>query len=311
MHAIQGMGLNRSARSSLGCACSSGIFKLGVACVLLGAIFSPWGRTTFAHDPSKVMSPFEGMGKIPFLVVGVVYGMQMVVVGVVLRTLTLRVFHHGSLAAQMQGVERSLWVFLFISAIGCVMYWYLWFGSGTFLLLTSSDGGPYLLLRNVFWLFSTPAQWFAFTHSCTKTSNEYLTKVITSTIALQILGIVMLAMPNFGLYATCFVLSSVFFARMIGLVLKFSIVQEFDFIAHRLLHLDIIVWVCYPVAHAMRQFGLISPWTEQVLIYSILDICTKTVTFSAIVMIHAYIILNGANEALQVINALTPKGPQP
>lgn len=41
-----------------------------------------------------------------------------------------------------------------------------------------------------------------------------------------------------------------------------------------------MLWTLYPIVAMMRMVGFMEPWTEQVLVYTLLDVAAKSVTFS-------------------------------
>eukprot|EP00419_Tripos_fusus_P035461 CAMPEP_0172784466 /NCGR_PEP_ID=MMETSP1074-20121228/204956_1 /TAXON_ID=2916 /ORGANISM="Ceratium fusus, Strain PA161109" /LENGTH=420 /DNA_ID=CAMNT_0013621469 /DNA_START=425 /DNA_END=1687 /DNA_ORIENTATION=- len=74
-------------------------------------------------------------------------------------------------------------------------------------------------------------------------------------------------------------------------------------VGHRVICFKTVIWSIYPVVSALRWMGVISSWTEQVLLFSTLDVVAKAITFSAIVACRAILWLAHINGSMQLVMA--------
>lgn len=283
---------------------------LGIISIIAG-IFLTWGLAgVIPSDPSQGSTetletptspetsskPFQEVTT--FVVVAISYAMQSCIAIVCLFGFSIQSHHQGSLGYQLGNIRKSLWVFLFISMLGLCVYSHFAFGSGTFLSMKSLDGGPHLGLRNVFWLLSTPCQWFCFASALTAATSKDLFKTVIATIVMQTTGIGFLAASGVVWRAIWFIASCIAFVVMFDEAFKLPRLQDFQQISSVALRVELLIWTLYPVAMCLRLAGVTSPWWEQVLVYSVLDIVTKTITLSVILATQFHIIVTGAHMAL-------------
>lgn len=238
----------------------------------------------------------------PFLVALIVYGMQTLLTGLCLLAVVRRTFYVGSLAPPLARAEKSLRIYLVVSITAMMTYTYLTFSSGSFLIVMSPAGGPHYLCRNLLWLVSTPGQWYAYCVACTAANRRQISSVITATIMMQLCGILMLTTGNFALILTFFLLGTTSFLAMFRCVFILPCVEDYSYLAKRLLVLEMILWSLYPVTVLLRLFGLINWWTEQVLVFTLLDVSTKSVTLTLILVCHFFTVVQEADRAFKLIN---------
>jgi len=282
---------------------------LGLACIT-AAIFASWGAAgVIPSSPAPVLVSTEDVptddfeNRNPFLVVLVAYGMQSCIAMICLASFSIQRHRQGSLAFQLENVRNSLWSFLYISTSGFLVYSYFAFGTGNFMHMKSVDGGIHLGLRNLFWMFSTPGQWYCFAKALSTATNEEIAFIFVVTLAMQSFGFLMLVLSSPVACAACFIAACIAFAMMFHAAFQLPLLKELGSISHSVLHLEIFSWAMYPTALCLRTVGWIDPWCEQVLIYSVLDILTKTITMGAILMTQFTIVLTGAHEALEAIES--------
>lgn len=293
----------------------SRISSLGVACAVLGVVTTcgltgvlPMNsvQVISANPPKASMEASETLDRpfpevLPFIIVVTAYALQSLIALLCMGALSSPMHHNGSLAFQLVNVRHSLRIFLLISTFGLAVYAYFAFASGRFLCIQSLDGGPHLGLRNIFWMLSTPGQWGCFAKSLTTASDSEISRILTATIAMQAFGMASLAQTSLALHLAFIFCGCVSFAVMFHAGLRLPLLEEFKPIAVVALNSELVTWGSYPVILIARTMGWIDPWTEQVLIYSILDIVTKTIMLSAILTTQFHIMISGAEEALQAL----------
>ena len=108
------------------------------------------------------------------------------------------------------------------------------------------------------------------------------------------------AMTHLVLYWASFIVAVLSVGPTFHVAYQLPLVKEFNFVSH-VYSAELALWALNPTALLMRTAGLLDPWHEQVLVYSILDICTNAVTLSVILLAHFQVIVTGADGALQVV----------
>lgn len=284
---------------------------VGAACVVLVRIATlanaHWAAAEMTEkdtlEGEKVKIDFEE--KTPFVVAEVTFGVQtsaaicfMWLLQYLAGLTNLGLESEKSPA--ISGLYDALKVYLIISSINFVGY--ACFATSCselmFVHLPGAGGVPYLRMRNVLWLISTPLQWLCFSRACTTAGMRDVAVVMASTVVMQLTGIIMLSATTVYGWSLCFCLSMLAFLVMFEKVFRFPLVKEVAFIARPVLYSELALWTAYPLAFCARGFGFIGLWTEQVLIYTVLDVLTKTICLSAIAMAHFYIVLSRTSKAM-------------
>eukprot|EP00929_Paragymnodinium_shiwhaense_P045348 TRINITY_DN2317_c0_g1_i1.p1 TRINITY_DN2317_c0_g1~~TRINITY_DN2317_c0_g1_i1.p1 ORF type:complete len:325 (+),score=32.86 TRINITY_DN2317_c0_g1_i1:108-1082(+) len=243
--------------------------------------------------------PFED--RTPFMVVTTIYFLQAAISGTILCVLAYR----KTDGAQLQTVRfrTSMKAVLFISLLGLLLYTYMWRERHCGLVVIQADGGPFFVVRNLFWLVSTPIQWYAFASACTTASAREIKHVVSPCIIMQFFGLCNLYAAGCAWAFTSWWVSAYFFIEMFVYAHALPVLPHFNRIGAVILRMDLLLWALYPVVFGLRYMAWVQPWTEQVLLYSLLDIATKTVSFSATVTTQFAVILANISEALSIISA--------
>jgi hypothetical protein len=159
--------------------------------------------------------------------------------------------------------------------------------------------GPHIGLRNAVWLVTTPLQWYIFCRTCTNASQNDVASIMAHTIIMQVTGLCCLVTGSSTLWVVMFVASSLAFVAMLWKAFTIPLIDDLQRIVRPVLYCELVLWTAYPVVFGARAAGLIGVWTEQVLVYTILDVCSKTITLNTIFMKCVYIILQRVQGLLQ------------
>jgi len=160
--------------------------------------------------------------------------------------------------------------------------------------------GKYLITRHMHWLVSTPTQWYAFGLTCTRATPEELGALYEATVNMQIHGILMLT-SNQRLSWFCLISSCGFFIEMFWRAFRLPLLKDMEIVGNRIRWANFVVWVLFPVAVLLRWADLIDAWTEQVLIFSSLDVLAKAITFMGILIARVVLWLAHINGIVQLV----------
>jgi hypothetical protein len=152
--------------------------------------------------------------------------------------------------------------------------------------------GPHIGLRNAVWLVTTPLQWYIFCKTCTNASLHDVASIMAHTVIMQVTGLCCLVTGSSTLFVAMFAASSLSFAAMFWKAFTVPpLIDDLARIVRPVLYCELALWAAYPVVFGARAAGLIGVWTEQVLVYTVLDVGAKTVTLTTILMTGVYVIL--------------------
>jgi hypothetical protein len=250
-----------------------------------------------------------GHTRIPFLVATVTFGTQTVVTcacALVARRMT-KLAHLNELQtedtkrmADLGGVAEALCVYACISLVSFCTYALFTFGSEKYFLIVQDKlHGPHIALRNITWLVSTPLQWYTFGRTCTDSSLSEIGRIMLYTVVMQVAGICVFLSSSSFMWYSMFMISSAAFVGMFWGAFYLDVPRDFETIIRPLLWLELILWIAYPIVLGCAAAGLVGTWTEQVVLFTLLDIGAKSVSLSAILMVYVYVVLSRVNVALQ------------
>eukprot|EP00929_Paragymnodinium_shiwhaense_P087901 TRINITY_DN48047_c0_g2_i1.p1 TRINITY_DN48047_c0_g2~~TRINITY_DN48047_c0_g2_i1.p1 ORF type:complete len:335 (+),score=31.91 TRINITY_DN48047_c0_g2_i1:154-1158(+) len=241
----------------------------------------------------------------PFVVAFCIFFMQSFGGALCLLVMLFR----GSDTEDTARIRDSITAFSLIALSETLVYGLLtvnpdhFFGESVFWVNFLEDGGPHILGRNLQWLLSTPLQWYCFARSCTQASPEQTRRLVVNTIMMQVVGLFSMLSVNLLLRYTMFAVSSFFLVLMFREAHKIPVPDEMRSVSRMILHLDIAVWNGYPLAVMLRFAGVISPWTEQVVAYTVLDILAKSVSITGIIATQLTMVLSKISEAARRLEA--------
>jgi len=274
------------------------LFIASVAVVSAGLISeSDLGRLQLPHASA---GPWASDSRAPFLTAATVFlchlasGVVFLIVFKSVRQLRDCWGNRFHLALQLQ---------VGMCCYGALMYLGKWLSLN--LYITEVPGvGPYLFSRHVHWLVSSPVQWYLFGLTCTPHRDPHeVWKVCFSCFAMQIYGILFVSAQDMKLQIICFIASCGYFVRMFWLAFHLPLMANMAIVGHRVLCFKTGIWSLYPVVSALRWMGVISSWTEQVLILTVLDLVAKTITFSSILACRVILVLAHIPGSMQLVMA--------
>lgn len=167
-------------------------------------------------------------------------------------------------------------------------------------LVIAVDVGDYLFTRHVHWLFSTPVQWFVFSHVCTKSKWEDMRSIYLGTVLTHVFGILLYFVED-RMRVFCFLASTFYFLDSFWHGFRLKLLKDMDVVGGRLRVMMFVSWTGFPLAMLLKWYGIIGPWEEQVLIVSVLDVVAKSVTFSAIIASRLVLSLARINGTVQLV----------
>eukprot|EP00929_Paragymnodinium_shiwhaense_P044567 TRINITY_DN22846_c0_g1_i1.p1 TRINITY_DN22846_c0_g1~~TRINITY_DN22846_c0_g1_i1.p1 ORF type:complete len:837 (+),score=167.75 TRINITY_DN22846_c0_g1_i1:92-2602(+) len=196
-------------------------------------------------------------------------------------------------------MQDSFQALLFINTLGSFMYF--WFFSAEAQLVVSlTDGSSCLLLRNIYWLVSTPLEWYIFAQSFTSCEVRQVLTICVTAALIQAFGIGAFLLRSPTLSSLCFCAGSLCFCFTFLFVYRLKLLPETMVLGQNLRSLFFALWCFYPLAILLRRFGLINPWMEQVMIYSLLDVVMKSVLMLALTAGRVVRAIAGMNGTMQL-----------
>jgi hypothetical protein len=238
-----------------------------------------------------------GSARAPFLVATVIFAMQSLVTGAILLvTSGMKKTRAGSGDAARPGhhlklIEEALLVYSVISTTSFCGYALLAFG---LVAPPVEMAGPHIWFRNAVWLVTTPLQWYVFCRTCTRASQHDVASIMAHAVIMQVTGLCCLATGSSTLWVVMFVACSLSVVAMFWKALTIPLIDSFELIVRPTLYFELALWTACPVVLGARAAGLIGVWTEQALMFTVLDVCAKTITLITILTTELYIILQRA-----------------
>eukprot|EP00927_Polykrikos_kofoidii_P035892 TRINITY_DN30390_c0_g1_i1.p1 TRINITY_DN30390_c0_g1~~TRINITY_DN30390_c0_g1_i1.p1 ORF type:complete len:823 (-),score=111.24 TRINITY_DN30390_c0_g1_i1:96-2564(-) len=166
--------------------------------------------------------------------------------------------------------------------------------------------GDHMILRNVVWINTTPVEWYIFAVIFTvseKGSWADSSKVYFFMNTTHIFTMILVFATSRPLVLGLWILTCCSFALMTQQIFQCCLLEETKVVAKRLRTTCVILWSAYPLLHAARRLGFISPWFEQVVAISIVDVLTKAATFVAILLSRFMVTISSINTTLQLVLA--------
>eukprot|EP00929_Paragymnodinium_shiwhaense_P052019 TRINITY_DN26091_c0_g1_i1.p1 TRINITY_DN26091_c0_g1~~TRINITY_DN26091_c0_g1_i1.p1 ORF type:complete len:329 (-),score=37.23 TRINITY_DN26091_c0_g1_i1:403-1389(-) len=204
-------------------------------------------------------------------------------------------------------IRDSLAAFCFIAAMETCHYFTLsvnpesCFGSRFVWVRFMEDGGPHILARNFVWLVSTPLQWYCYARSCSLATPQQVQRLCAATMLMQLFGILFILVWSSAIRLAMFLISCVFFLLMFREAHQIAATSEMRCLSLAMKWLKLLLWIGYPLAVALRLAGRLSPWMEQVLVYTALDVIAKTVTMTGILATQLTIVLARISEKTKLL----------
>mmetsp|Transcript_51934 Transcript_51934/g.121576 ORF Transcript_51934/g.121576 Transcript_51934/m.121576 type:complete len:745 (+) Transcript_51934:50-2284(+) len=241
--------------------------------------------------------PWVSQQNAPFLVAATVFTLQALVTTTALCL--VRVWQEFS---QEWGHRflRCLKAHASLSLFAAIVYGTEYF-STTHLVARHPVYGDHLIFRNLHWLFVTPWQWFIYASLCTTASASEIWSIAYPTVALHILALLMLLCTLPSLRFVCFGFSSLCEAIMFQRVFALHRLPEMYRVSSFIGRWKFGLWTAYPVVCFLRMLDCISGWSEQVVLYTILDVSTKALTLSLIVAARCAQFISNINGTLQLV----------
>eukprot|EP00419_Tripos_fusus_P089227 CAMPEP_0172866802 /NCGR_PEP_ID=MMETSP1075-20121228/82195_1 /TAXON_ID=2916 /ORGANISM="Ceratium fusus, Strain PA161109" /LENGTH=629 /DNA_ID=CAMNT_0013716011 /DNA_START=110 /DNA_END=1996 /DNA_ORIENTATION=- len=201
----------------------------------------------------------------------------------------------------MWGVRflRALQLHQAMSLIGAGLYFQKYMFRSLY-VVEAGETGLYLISRHIHWLLSTPTQWFVFGLTCSKATPEELRALYEATINMQIHGILMLT-RNRRLSWFCMLSSCGFFLEMFWRAFSLPLLPDMAKVGGRIRWVNFFVWVFFPIASLLRWADSIDAWSEQVLIFTSLDVIAKAITFTGILSARVVLWLAHIEGIVQVV----------
>jgi len=218
----------------------------------------------------------------PFLVAACVMTMQSLLVFVTF--IVTSSFWTGQSLSNSQRFTNTVKAYGFVSCFSAAFYWHLSTMPST-LVAKMPDDGDWIVSRSIHWHFTTPVQIFIFVSSCSPSRRD-LPLLICLCLLMQFFGLLMLLIHPLEWQVLCFGLSCVSYALLIGRMTMLTLLPNVDPLGKVILWLYVGLWTLYPVSTVLRAVGWIDDWTEQVLIFTILDVISKSITFGGLLLIR-------------------------
>eukprot|EP00440_Ansanella_granifera_P021106 gb/GFBE01022919.1/.p1 GENE.gb/GFBE01022919.1/~~gb/GFBE01022919.1/.p1 ORF type:complete len:311 (+),score=33.87 gb/GFBE01022919.1/:1-933(+) len=292
---------------------SQGWLLLVIVVLLWGATLSDYFRRPLSDVSDSVL---EGRGTWPFHLVGIVLCGQATLCAVAGMCLWGFVYLRDAGNGEIQFLSRFLGVagVLGVDAFLAGVH-YLQMAStpeqcvGRAGLYEGADE-PRLLLRYVLWALLAPTQWVVFALLYTQASASEICKLMLMVSATMLFGYCSAAADSHAatggvnvlsliwLIASCLMCAVMF--RQVMLLREDNTLQA---ARPRLVKYLAYLWALYPVVLVCRSVGLISAWTEQVLLISFLDCVEKTVLGVFCLSGRTYPLLASSLSNLQAVNA--------
>uniref|UniRef100_A0A7S4PXG0 Uncharacterized protein n=1 Tax=Alexandrium monilatum TaxID=311494 RepID=A0A7S4PXG0_9DINO len=275
--------------------------SLGSACIVLNIAIATAGVVAHVYQNGFLLGSMElewvGEKRAPFLMAASIFGSQSLV-----SLVLIYVLNNMRELADCWGAsfQSTLNLYAWMSLVGAVMYFSKYWA--THHIVVDLPGlGEYLVMRNLHWIVSTPTQWFIFSQVCTKATPEEMAPIYLSTLLTQVFGMFMCFVGEARMRWYCFWVSTYYFVHSFYLSFKLRLHKDMAVVGARLRVAMLVVWSGFPLVVALRWFGYISPWTEQVFMMSVLDVVTKSITFSAIIVSRVVLSLARINGTVQLV----------
>lgn len=189
-----------------------------------------------------------------------------------------------------------------VSFVGMVEYSHMYLGSSQ-VVLAIPGAAEHLILRNMVWALSNPIQWYVFICSFTSAGPDQLKAISLFTGAMHVFGMLMHCSRNPRIVWLFFWLSCASFLAMFKVAFELPLLRETEVIATRFLVAKLVLWILYPITTFARLSGMISLWSEQVLLYSVLDVIAKCVTFLSVVVSRILLTLDTLAQTSKLVTA--------
>mmetsp|Transcript_56662 Transcript_56662/g.104900 ORF Transcript_56662/g.104900 Transcript_56662/m.104900 type:complete len:770 (-) Transcript_56662:31-2340(-) len=202
--------------------------------------------------------------------------------------------------AWSQRFLQSIWAHSFVSVVGAVIYGVVAL-SRFHVVARHPEHGDHLILRNVEWMLVTPLQWFTYAHVCTTAELRHVLRLCIPATGVHLFSIAMLVCGSPLVRKGLLISSCACFVVTFHMVAALPRVPEMARLARHVIQVAFLLWLLYPMAYFLRVTGHVSQWTEQVACYTILDVATKGVTFTSILVARFAQYLSNISGSLQIV----------
>jgi len=199
----------------------------------------------------------------------------------------VKLCREGVLTTWLKRLREGIYISIGINLFSAALYTHYYVSDWSY-FTGIVDSEARLVGRYILWSMSLPLQWLIFidVFSSTATEEAQNVQLLVTAFAVPVLGEWAAEAASSGMHGTSYLAGGLSMGCMVvayrfacAIPLEPGIRNAACRIRDCMLFLQVVV---YPIVHFGRQFGLLSPWAEQVLLYTVLDVCSKAVTHSAI-----------------------------
>jgi len=243
--------------------------------------------------------PWVGDSRAPFLMAASIFGSQSFV-----SLALMYVLRYMRELSDCWGTryQTTLCLYAWMSLVGATMYLFKYW-SRSHIAVNVEGVGIYLFSRSLHWSISTPTQWFVFSQVCTNATEAEMLPVYVNTCMIHVFGTMMYFMTDWRMRWFAFWASSWCFMECFRLAFRLRLRKDMQVVGARLRQAMLVVWTGFPVAVILRWYDLISPWHEQVLFFTVCDVVTKSITFTAILVSRVILAMARINGTVQLVLA--------
>lgn len=191
----------------------------------------------------------------------------------------------GVLVAWLKRLREGLWCGFYVS-IGSAFFYLSSYFFEFSPHVGTVNSEVRLMGHYIVWAVSMPMQWVIFINFFSSADSLQITRLLLATAAIPVTGHWASDAAANDRPLESYIAWSIGTWAMLS-AFKYAMALPLEpamgSTARNIRTWMLFVWTFYPVAHLGRQFGYISSYSEQVLLYTVLDICSKTGTLSAMV----------------------------
>jgi hypothetical protein len=281
--AARGTGILRRVQPSLYSGRESSAQRVTVLLLigLFAAAMTDPSHSSFVRLPQIEAIEFSKQSRLPLLIASVYFAF----VGL-LSWIAINVLHYmrSLIDRWTHQIKRGLQAHFVI----CILASFFYMGAYRLdtQILLKIDGGSHMVMRSLHWTISTPLQWYIFSVSFAVHRKD-MGKIYASAVMTQISGLFMLIFTGKMMIWLSGLVSCTAFVVMFRVVFQMPLRPETAKAAQLTQFIALFTWLAFPMVALCRAQLWISPWLEQVVLYTILDCISKGITFgSAIVLLH-------------------------
>lgn len=161
--------------------------------------------------------------------------------------------------------------------------------------------------RYFIWTMLAPFEWLPYFHLYTRASTPDIILAMVLTADVMLLGAASILddcqTTKAGESAALFVASCLAMAYLFKHASEVGTEPGMERAKRRCLYTFGVVWLIYPLLHLLRYVGLVSPWADQVLLTSLLDVIAKSVLLVSLCSAPLVVLLMSALANLQMVGA--------